>query len=83
MRAKQYLAFRAAQDEGNLEKAQAIFNLGAVEDYEDSMLDFTEAEIDDGNDVLDDIAAGLTNKEICEKHGISPQKLAAIRKGAN
>lgn len=36
----------------------------------------------DNQDVLDDVAGGMENSEICEKYGISPQKLGSIKKGA-
>jgi len=36
----------------------------------------------DTDAVLNDVAAGMENKEITEKHGISAQKLGAIKKGA-
>ena len=42
-------------------------------------MDPVEFDIDE---VLNDVAAGMGNKEITEKYNISPQKLGAIKKGA-
>jgi len=82
----QYEAFRKAQKEGNYEKAQEIVDMGYVKEFDETDLNASEAEIIEEayteENILDDVAAGLDNKEICEKYGISPQKLGSIKKGA-
>ena len=82
----QYNDFRKAQADKNPERAQAIMDLGHQEHYDPSDVGATEAEIIEesytNDDIMDDLAAGLGNKEVCVKYGISAQKLGSIKKGA-
>jgi len=84
----QYNAFRKAQEDGDDKTADAIMELGFQEDWNPSLIEATEAEILEeeqeipNEDILDAVAAGLSNKEIYGKFGISAQKLSVIKKGA-
>lgn len=82
----QYEDFRKAQAGGNHSRADAIMALGFQKEYDPADVGATEAEIIEeaytNDDILDDIAGGMENKEICEKYDISPQKLGSIKKGA-
>ena len=83
----QYNDFRKAQADKNTPRAEAIMALGFQADYDPSDVGATEAEIIEeaytNDDIMDDLAAGMENKDICEKYGISPQKLASIKKKAS
>ena len=86
----QYNDMVRAKKEGNHDAYAAIVEMG----YNPNYLTGTafnlvkeapkvEAPKDfDNQDVLDDLAGGMENSEICEKYGISPQKLGSIKKGA-
>ena len=82
----QYADFRKAQADKDFSRAEAIYDLGYQEQYDPTDVGASEAEIIDeeytNENILDDVAAGLTNKEICEKYSISAQKLGSIKKGA-
>lgn len=95
---KQYQDFRKAQSEGDNDRAARIYGLGYQPEYTPSMLyietevvedepkitapaDENKVELDE-DAVLADVAAGLDNKEITEKYGISAQKLGSIKKKA-
>ena len=82
----QYNDFKKAKDEGNSDRAEEILSMGYQAVYDPSDVGVTEAEIMDeeytNENILDDVAAGMENKEIYDKYGISPQKLAQIKKGA-
>lgn len=72
---------------GDKERAQKILDLGYQPEYKKEMADFSEAELDQGleifeEDVMNDVAAGMDNKEIMAKYSISAQKLHAIKKKA-
>ena len=82
----QYNDFRKAQADKDFERAQAIMDLGYQAEYDPSDVGASEAEIIDeeytNENILDDVAGGMDNKEIYAKYGISPAKLASIKKGA-
>jgi len=83
----QWNAREKAIKEGDTKKAAAILDLGFQPEYDDSLLAATEAVILDEvelspEDILDDVAAGLSNKEIYGKYDISPKKLSMIKKEA-
>ena len=82
----QYNDFRKAKDNKDNSRAQAIMDLGYQSDYDPTDVGASEAEIIDeeytNDNILDDVAGGLTNKEIYEKYDISPAKLVSIKKGA-
>lgn len=87
MSIKQWKAYSEAKKEGDTITAQRIMDLGFAPDYEDAMLDFKEADIEEvtefePEDILDAVAGGMPNKEIYEKFGITAQKLVSIKKGA-
>ena len=78
----QWNAREKAIKEGDTKKAAAILDLGFQPEYDDSLVDATDAVIVEPEDILDDLAAGLSNKEIYEKYDISPKKLSMIKKEA-
>ena len=82
----QYNDFRKAQADKDTARADAIYALGYQTEYDPSDVGASEAEIIDeeytNENILDDLAGGMENKEICEKYSISPQKLGSIKKGA-
>ena len=81
MSIKQYNDFREAKKNGDEERAAKIMSLGYQPEYDETLLDATEASIEEDEDsVEDDLAAGIDDKEICEKYGISRQKLSAIKR---
>ena len=82
----QWNDYKKAKKEGNLERAQLIMDMGYQREYDPSDVGATEAEeleeLYINDDILDDVAGGMTNKEIYDKYDISPAKLASIKKGA-
>ena len=82
----QYNDMRKAQADGDQPRAEAIVALGYQKEYDPSDVGATEADIIEQayteENILDDVAAGLENAEICEKYEISPQKLGSLKKKA-
>ncbi len=84
MSISQWNAYQAAKKSGDTKKSAKIMDLGYQHEYDESLLAATEAEVIeyDTADILDDVAAGLENKEIYAKYGISPKRLSMIKKEA-
>jgi len=82
----QWQDYEKALAEGKTGRAAEIMELGYQNPYDPSVLGATEAEVIEeeytNDDILDDLAAGLTNKEIYEKYSISPKRLSMIKKKA-
>ena len=89
MSIKQWEDYQRAVKSGDKDKAQRIMDMGYQPDYdpaedvsrETKLIEAAEVE-DEEQLILDDVAAGLENKEIYEKYGVSPKKLSMIKAGA-
>ena len=89
MSIKQWKAYEQAKKAGNSERCERIISMGFNPEFDIDDIIAEEAVIieaeeieDETQSILDDVAGGLENKEICERYGISPQKLVAIKKKA-
>jgi len=82
----QWNDYEKAKADGNESRAKEILELGYQKEYDPSVLGATEAEVIEeaytNDDIMDDVSAGMDNKEIYAKYGISPAKLVSIKKGA-
>ena len=89
MSIKQWKAYEQAKKDGDEARMDRIINMGFNQEFniddiiadEAGIIEAEEIE-DETQSILDDVAAGLENKEVCERYGISPQKLASIKKKA-
>lgn len=80
----QWDAYSKAKEEGDVVKAQAIMDMGYCREYDDSLIEAEVTDVThevDDEDILNDLAAGLSNKEIYSKYKISPKRLSVIKKG--
>jgi len=80
---KQYERLQEAKKAGNEDLAEQILG----EEYGgDSTIIDVEVEVEpivfSEEEVMDSVAAGLSNKEIADKFGISVQKIGSIKKKA-
>ena len=81
----QYNDYRKAQAEGDTVAEKKLWEMERDSNYKEGdvfIIDVEVAEPLDEADVLDDLASGMDDKEICIKYEISRQKLNAIKKKA-
>ena len=81
---EQYADYQKAKKIGDAVVAKELWEGEYDTEYKEGDAFIVDVEVEESDDdaILDDIAAGMENKEIYEKYGVSPQKLGQIKKGA-
>lgn len=83
MNIPQYEDLRHAQKIGDKVSEEALMTMGYNKNYNKGdvfIVDVPEVTEVDDQDILDDVAAGMDNKDIYKKYDISSSMLVAIKK---